>query len=239
MVRSDNGLLIVFEGIDGAGKTTQVEHLAAFLDRAGVPFVRSKEPTDGPLGKQARATGKGPRLSLEAELHAFTEDRRDHVQRVINPALAAGRVVILDRYLYSTIAYQSVRGANPAEIAATQLTFAPVPDVVFLLDVPPAVGIERISVGRGERPNSFETSENLTVTRAAFLALAKDHPVVRVVNASRDAESVRREVTECLIEGAFKRRFCAKAYGCDEPFACGYRNSGTCQWARLCAAARL
>lgn len=239
MTRTDNGLLIVFEGIDGAGKTTQVEHLAALLERAGIPYLRSKEPTDGPLGKQARATGKGTRMSLEAELHAFTEDRRDHVQRTIGPALAAGRVVILDRYLYSTIAYQSVRGANPAEIAATQLAFAPVPDVVFLLDAPPAVGLDRIRAGRGEQPNSFETAENLTATRAAFLALVKDHPVVRVVNASRDADSVRREVTECLIEGAFKRRFCAKAYGCDEPTVCGYRNTGTCPWARLCGAARL
>ncbi len=109
----DAGILIVFDGIDGGGKTTQAKLLADILTAAGETVVLSKEPTDGPWGKQLRASATTGRMSLADELHAFTEDRKQHVTNLIAPALARGEIVILDRYFYSTIAYQGARGTVP------------------------------------------------------------------------------------------------------------------------------
>ena len=83
-------------------------------------------------------------MSLADELHTFVMDRREHVRNVVGPALAAGSVVILDRYFYSTIAYQGEAGGSVETITADMLREFPVPDVVFLIDVPPAVGLSRV-----------------------------------------------------------------------------------------------
>src|SRR4051794_28178129 len=123
--------------------------------------IRSKEPTDGPWGRKIRASAATGRMSLADELHAFTEDRKQHVREVILPALAAGKAVVLDRYFYSTIAYQGTRGADTAAVANRMREIAPVPDVTFLIDVPPAVGVDRITANRGESPNQFEQSDDL------------------------------------------------------------------------------
>ena len=106
MQRHDSGTLIAMEGIDGAGKTTQVDLLVEFLRSAGVRVVRSKEPTDGPWGKKIRHSAANGRMTLEQEIEAFVDDRKEHVQNVIAPALNDGQTVVLDRYFYSTIAYQ-------------------------------------------------------------------------------------------------------------------------------------
>jgi dTMP kinase len=173
------GVLLAVEGIDGAGKTTQVRLLAAALRRHGASVITSKEPTDGPWGRKIRESAASGRLSLREELEAFVNDRIEHVRALIRPALNAGEIVILDRYFYSTIAYQGSRGANIVDLKASMEQIAPIPDVTFLLDVAPEEGIRRISESRNERPNEFEKLETLTRVREKFHAISEPR-IVRI-----------------------------------------------------------
>ncbi len=173
------GILIAVEGIDGSGKSTQVRLLAEALESLGEAVVTSKEPTEGPWGRKVRRSATSGRLSLDEELTAFVNDRKEHVRDVIQPALDAGKIVVLDRYFYSTIAYQGSRGKDIAELQRAMEALAPIPDVVFLLDVSPQVSIARISTSRNEKPNEFETLENLTRVRQAFHAIA-DPRIIKI-----------------------------------------------------------
>lgn len=179
-----DGLLIAIEGIDGAGKTTQVGLLEEFLRGHGVDVVRSKEPTDGPWGRKIRESAATGRMSLEDELAAFIEDRREHVRDVITPALDAGKVIILDRYFYSTIAYQGSRGGNVEEIKQQMIDEFPFPNMTFLIDVPADVGLTRVREGRGESPNQFEQMGTLQRCRDVFLKLAQTLPIM-IVDGNR------------------------------------------------------
>ena len=114
-------LFIVFEGIDGAGKSTQAGMLADRLRADEIPFILTAEPSDGPTGRLIKSLKVRPNPEEEARL--FTEDRRHHVQNVIIPALKEGKTVICDRYVYSSVAYQGARGIDPAEILAENRQF--------------------------------------------------------------------------------------------------------------------
>ncbi len=190
--RSGGGLLIAVEGIDGAGKTTQVRLLTQALERLGERVIASKEPTDGPWGRKIRESAATGRLSLEEELEAFVNDRIDHVRTLIQPNLDAGAVVILDRYFYSTIAYQGSRGGDITALKARMEQIAPTPEVIFLLDVDPAEGIRRISESRKEQPNAFEKIETLTRVREAFNAIAE--PRLVRIDGGGSVEAVHEAV---------------------------------------------
>src|SRR5262249_29943843 len=150
----------VFEGIDGAGKTTQAGLLERALVESGVAVVRTKEPTNGPWGQRLRASAATGRMSPDEELNAFLEDRREHVGTLIEPALGAGKVVIVDRYYFSTAAYQGARGRDPAELIRINESFAPKPDLLVILEIAAATGIARIRQ-RGDVGNLFEREEDL------------------------------------------------------------------------------
>ena len=139
------GRLIALEGLDGAGKTTQARRLAAALRRRGFKVLLTREPSSGPYGRKLRRYLKSRERSLSPteELELFLADRRWHVAQVIKPALAAGAVVITDRYYYSTAAYQGALGLDPREILAVNEAFAPKPDLVFLMTLPPAAALAR------------------------------------------------------------------------------------------------
>lgn len=205
MKRSDPGLLIAFEGIDGAGKTTQVDLLTQYFVSANKQVVRSKEPTDGPWGQKIRTSAKTNRMSLPDELHAFIEDRKEHLRDKILPALANGQIVILDRYFYSTIAYQGSRGGEVVAITAQMLESAPEPDIVFLLDVPPDIGLARIRQGRGEVPNAFETLANLQAVRSVFLDLAQQHANIAVIDGTRSVDEVHHAILNTLNENGLTK----------------------------------
>ncbi len=158
--KRSRGALIVFEGIDGAGKTTQARRLVDELIKRGVSAVYEKEPTEGPWGQKIRRSAEGERMPLDEELHAFIEDRRAHVEEVIKPALASGTVVVLDRYYFSNAAYQGARGADPAQIIARNEEFAPAPDLLVILELPVEVGLSRAR-SRGQGVSAFERSEAL------------------------------------------------------------------------------
>jgi dTMP kinase len=227
----ENSILIAIEGIDGAGKTTQVRLLRESLERAGLSVVASKEPTNGKWGKIIKDSATAGRLSLKDELNAFLNDRAEHVQGLIAPALAEGKIVILDRYFYSTIAYQGSRGANVEETTQIMNARFPIPDAVFLLDVDPVVGIHRIANSRGEEPNHFEERENLGKAREIFNTIPGDN-IIRI-DGSMSIEVVHSNLIELFVEGALKNRRCAKSYGCDDVFNCSYRLLGKCEWFRL------
>jgi dTMP kinase len=140
------GFFLALEGIDGSGKTTQARLLAVSLLQQGREVVLTREPSDGEAGQKLRRYLQGPgrNLSPREELDLFLADRREHVERVIKPGLAAGRIVISDRYYYSTMAYQGALGLDPGEILAANEAFAPQPDLVFLLILPVSQALARL-----------------------------------------------------------------------------------------------
>lgn len=188
-------MFIVFEGIDGTGKSTQVQFLADMLRAKGNEVITSKEPTDGPHGTRLRNSADTGRLSPQEELDLFHLDRREHIETLIKPALARGAVVILDRYYFSTMAYQGVRGFDPQEIRVINEEFAPVPDHVFILEVPIDTALERIGVRDGEA-NEFEQRDSLEKCHAIFSSLT-DRFVQRI-DATASPEEVHAAVATAL-----------------------------------------
>ncbi len=163
------GLLVVLEGIDGSGKSTQARRLVGSLRRAGVDTAFFREPTRGPWGRLIRRKAGCPRsLTAEEELFLFLLDRRDNVERNLKPALRRKKAVVLDRYYFSTIAYQGARGISRERIRRLNERFAPRPDLVFVLDVPPEKGLGRIE-GRRRREPLFERKAYLSRVRRNFL----------------------------------------------------------------------
>jgi dTMP kinase len=191
------GLLVAIEGIDGAGKSTLLPALREFCVQLGYEVISSREPTDGPWGRKLRESATTGRLSLREELDLFLDDRREHVAQKIRPALEAGKIVLLDRYYFSTAAYQGARGADPAAIVAENEQFAPPPDLVLLLDLDPQAGLSRVRV-RGDAPNEFEREEELRKVREIFAGLTEEF-ICRI-----DAGRGRDEVQEAAL-AALKR----------------------------------
>jgi dTMP kinase len=191
-------LLLVVEGLDGAGKTTQIERLVAFLTAAGATPVVTREPGGTPVGERIRDilldsahTGLSP--TTEALLYAA--DRAQHVEEVIRPALAAGRVVVSDRYLDSSLAYQGLaRGLGVEEVLEVNLwgTGGLLPDLVLLLDVPAELGRSR-SEGADRIEREAETF-HLRVAQA-YWALSRTYPSrFAVVDAAGAPDAVAAEV---------------------------------------------
>lgn len=189
----DSGRFVVLEGIDGAGKSTQIRWLQEQLAAAGVPHVVSREPTDGPHGRRLRESATRGRLAPEAELAAFLADRREHVADLILPSLAAGKVVVLDRYYFSTAAYQGARGFDWREILRQNEEFAPEPDLLFWFDLPPEISQERIG-GRGEAANDFERLDSLRAVAAIYAEIARDRPYVHRLDARKPAAELSEEI---------------------------------------------
>lgn len=221
------GILIAVEGIDGAGKTTQVVRLCDALSAVDEIAIRSKEPTNGPHGRRLRESAQTGRLDAHEELRIFIEDRREHVETVIRPALNRGEIVILDRYFYSTIAYQGSRtGHHPCELYQDMREF-PTPDVTFLIDVAPEIGLHRIS-GRGDIPNEFERLDSLREIRRLFLELRECAPEIHTINGFPDVDSVYHEIIHRLVDVLQAKR-CVKPWGCDM-LLCSYKETGECKW---------
>jgi dTMP kinase len=163
--------LIVIEGPDGAGKSTLQRGLAAKLSAQGITVVQSREPTNGPYGTALRQAAQSARLAPEQELELLLKDRQAHVDTVITPALARGDWVILDRYYFSTIAYQGAAGLDLAMLQAVNEGFAPPPDVLLLLDLPVEESLNRIQT-RGLVSDEFERPSTLKRVREIFLSFA-------------------------------------------------------------------
>ena len=184
------GFLLVLEGIDGTGKSTLARSLAAWLRESGREVVTSREPTDGPHGTALRQSAKTGRLALQDEFDLFLKDRAEHVAALIDPAIERGAVVILDRYYFSTAAYQGARGLDPRTIIEANEKFSPIPNLVLLLDLDPTVGATRIT-RRGDVLDDFEALDYQREVRRIFLSLKR--PFIRRIDASQNVEAVFQE----------------------------------------------
>lgn len=201
--RLEQGVLIALEGIDGAGKTTQASRLAELLVQTGHEVVRTKEPTDGTWGRKLRESAKSGRLAPEEELRFFINDRKEHVERRIKPELAAGKIVIIDRYYFSTVAYQGARGMDPAKLLAMNEAFAPRPDLLVLLEIPPEEALRRIQE-RGDVGNLFEEESSLRAVAKEFAAM--DFPYLMRVDGTEPAEKVSIKLLDRLYSGLLSTR---------------------------------
>lgn len=198
-----NGFFIVFEGLDGAGKTTQVRLLGDRLQRQGYAILCLKEPTEGPWGQKLRHLLQHGRhgVSAETELAWFLADRQEDVEQHIRPALRRGQIVLLDRYYFSTMAYQGALGHDPEVIRQRNEAFAPPPDLLFLLEITPAQGLQRVQQHR--TPDRFERQEYLE--RVAALFARMDFPYLRRIPATDAPQSVHAQVWQA-VQGMLAQR---------------------------------
>ena len=164
-----NGILIAFEGIDGTGKSTQCRMLGNILSGKGISNISFAEPTKGEWGlKIRRLLSQGRNgVSPEEELEWFLNDRKEDVELNINPALKAGKVVLMDRYYYSTAAYQGALGFDPQKIRKDNEKFAPLPDRVLIFHNSPEKSLQRIEISR-EKKSAFEKRDYLIDVQNIF-----------------------------------------------------------------------
>lgn len=198
---SRSGLFVSFEGIDGSGKSTQARTLADRLRAQGVDVVHTREPGGSPGAEEIRALvlqGDPDRWSAETEILLFTAARRDHLERTIQPALEAGKVVICDRFADSTRMYQGLsRGNLRAKVDALHdLMIGVEPDLTLLIDMDPETGLSRAKARNTveERFEDFGASLQEAM-RAGFLTLAEEYADrFRVIDGARDADTVAEDV---------------------------------------------
>jgi dTMP kinase len=184
------GVLIALEGIDGTGKSTQTQRLTAIFKGQGVDILPLHEPTDSPWGRRLREAMRGQRrvLAPVQELDLFLQDRHYDVAAHIRPALAAHKLVLIDRYYYSTIAYQGALGLDPDRIRQLNEAFAPIPDAVFVLLLSPAHALARIRLARGHTDELFEREDYLKKVDEIFRTLNDPH--IHVVAADQPLDVV-------------------------------------------------
>ncbi|MEW6201997.1 MAG: dTMP kinase [bacterium] len=174
-----SGLFLVFEGIDGSGKGVQCGRLYQFLISHGYETIKTREPTDSQWGRKIAEIAAGGRenISPQEELEFFLKDREHHIHNVIQPSLNEGKIVVCDRYYFSTIAYQGALGIDTDYIRRLneeQYRF-PQPTRVFYLDVPPHIALARIAADRPNGANiGYEQLDYLQKVKAIFDSL--DYP---------------------------------------------------------------
>ena len=201
------GRFLAIEGVDGAGKSTQVPRVDEWLRRSGVKTLVTREPGGTPLGESLRALLLDPRftgMSASAELLVMFAARAEHLDKRIVPALAGGVWVLCERFTDATFAYQGGgRDVDPERIAALEETVQGDvrPDLVLVLDVPVEVGLER-SVRRGAADRfERESIEFFRRVRDVYLARAAEHPGrYAIVDAGADEETVTRRMVEAISE---------------------------------------
>ena len=196
------GYLIVLEGVDGTGKSTQCGLLADYLESCGFPVVRLREPTTGVWGQKIRkilTEGRGD-VTPEEELQYFINDRKEDVEQNIAPALEQGKIVLIDRYYYSTAAYQGALGFDPVKIIKDNELFAPRPDLLFVIQGSLDESFRRIEQGR-DSFSSFEKRDYLEKVQKIFDTFTGDH--IRRIDGDPPIEEVQqalRQEANALLE---------------------------------------
>lgn len=184
------GLFVTVEGPDGAGKTTQIERIAGWLDARGVRCLVTRQPGGTPIGVELRRLllEPGRVIAPRAIYHLFLADRAQHVAEVIRPALEAGTVVLCDRYSLSTVAYQGAAYCDPD---VTPLD----PDLTILLDVAPEITRAR----KGGEEDGMERRVKAREVRAAFLQAARVlRPTVQIVSGAGSLVAVQERILDVL-----------------------------------------
>jgi len=200
-------MFITFEGIEGCGKTTQIERFADTLRKHGIPLVTTFEPGGTRIGKDIRRVlldARNEDLTPLAELILYAADRAQHIEEVIKPALNGGQWVICDRFVDATVAYQGVaRGQDMilVRILNEKTTRGICPDITFLLDCPVEMGLER-AIKRNEAPShegqdrfERETLDFHSKVRKGYLDLAsEDKKRFVIIDASLSEDEVEKEI---------------------------------------------
>lgn len=173
-------LFIVFEGIDGSGKSTQCDLLFRHVVALGFQAVRLAEPTDGTWGRAIRSMLKDKDMpAVEEQFRLFMLDRDDDVKRNIIPALKEKKIIIMDRYYYSTAAYQGAAGVAPERVIDENRKMGfPGPDRVYFIDIPPETAILRVSGRKNKTKEVFEKESFLRNVREIFLSIADERFLV-------------------------------------------------------------
>ncbi|MDP6931666.1 MAG: dTMP kinase [Myxococcota bacterium] len=196
-------LFVVIEGIDGSGGTTQVRALEQWLQSQGRSVLTTCEPSRGPVGTFIRRalnpSDPASVLSDGVLPYLFAADRKDHLEREIEPSLESGTIVISDRYYHSSLAYQSLAIGMPA-VAELNASFR-TPDVTILLALPPEESLSRISA-RGATMERFEALDRLSRVRDTYeevmaLCLERGENILRV-DASGSPDEVTGRVVACV-----------------------------------------
>lgn len=198
------GLFITMEGVEGSGKSTQIRRLADHLEKTGLPLVVSKEPGGTSLGLELRALllerhPSGETWCSKAELLLFYADRAQHLATLVQPALEAGKIVLVDRFEDSSWAYQGARGVSPADLTRLrELVLGDFrPDLTLVLDMDPEESLRRVEARNARLGPSFQETrfdqENLAFhckVRQGFQEIARREPG-RVVLLPAEAEPDR------------------------------------------------
>ncbi len=187
------GILIAFEGIDGTGKSTQCGLLVKFLNERRVPNIALAEPTRGTWGtKIRRLLSEGRQgISPEEELRWFVSDRKEDIEMNIMPALQGNKVVLMDRYYFSTAAYQGALGLDPEQIQLENENFAPIPDRVLIFLTSPETCLERIESSRDQK-SVFEKLDYLKNVQKIFKNFKG--PNIRFIDSIGSADEVHKIV---------------------------------------------
>jgi dTMP kinase len=196
------GFFVVLEGIDGSGKTLQSQRLAEALRARGESVILTREPTDGPFGRRYREWARGAReASAEDVLELFLADRREHVAGQIAPALAAGGIVVCDRYVASTCAYQAAAGIDREKLRALLAAErVPDPDLTLWLRLPVVQALARLARDVRER---FERAEFLERVDAEYARLALEE-----IDASQSADEVAARIRARVLGALARTRGC-------------------------------
>lgn len=203
-----SGVLIVIEGIDGAGTTTQARRLVTALEADGIPAHLTREPSDGPVGRLLREVLAGEHAPVDATTLGllFAADRADHIQREVEPALEAGKVVVSDRWYHSSLAYQ---GTGEERDWIRELNRrARVPDLTLLIEIDPEVAARRRArAGRSEE--LFDRLETQREVAAGYRAVAEElagAERIERVDGDRPEEEVAREALRLARETCQRSR---------------------------------
>ena len=210
-----NGKFIVFEGIDGSGKGTIIKMFENYLLESGAAksdILVTAEPTDGKYGRELRSMlsrCKNPKENALLFLELYVKDRREHIKNTILPALSQGKIVLCDRYKYSTIAYQAAQGI-PNEKLIEIHNKMPVPDIALIFDISPEIAISRIeSAHERNGKDVFEKQKFLEKVRANFLRMPVFFPKenIAIIDVSNEVGNVFEVVKSELVEaGIFNEK---------------------------------
>lgn len=200
---SNPGLFICFEGIDGSGKTTHSRLIVDRLCALGYDAVYTTEPTrwSEPGKKLRESFFASTRLPVEDEFKLFLEDRIYHVKSEIIPLLNDGKIVVTDRYYFSSVAYQGARGLDWQYILKENEKIAIEPHLVIFLDVPVDVALDRITSERSEGINTFEKEESLRKVKDIYLLLADRFPKLIIkLDATKEISEIQEDVLKLVTQ---------------------------------------
>jgi len=198
-------VFVSFEGIDGCGKSTQIEMFMKYLQSKGIDFVKVREPGGTKLGENIRQLLINEKMVSRSELLLFLASRAQLVEEVIKPALKEGKIVVADRFAHSSVAYQGCGRNLGVDVVKMLNDFATdhvYPDLVFYIDIPAEVAISRINKEQRDRIEQ-EGLEFFEKVRNCYLELCKTEKSFVLIDGTKDVETISKQIIK-IFEGLYK-----------------------------------